>query len=104
MNKRKNSDESVIFEHAEWLKTGKNPGPDSALVSSSKRGRRDAGKWRAYGCPSWMAFELCLGASSLQDWAYNFGPEHSFQSPSIEPHGKPERVPQTIHCTSGDIA
>jgi hypothetical protein len=46
MNKRKNSDESVIFEHAEWLKTGKNPVPDSALVSSSERGRGDATKRR----------------------------------------------------------
>jgi len=51
MNKRKNSDESVIFEHAEWLKTGKNPVPDSALVSSSERGRGNATKRRGVWLP-----------------------------------------------------
>jgi hypothetical protein len=51
MNKRKNSDESVIFEHRKWPKTGKNPGPDSALVSSSERGRGDATKRRGVWLP-----------------------------------------------------
>jgi len=46
MNKRKSSDESVIFEHGKWPKTGKNPDPDSALVSSSERGHGDANKSR----------------------------------------------------------
>ena len=47
MNKRKSNNESVIFEQAEWLKTGKNLTPDSALVSSLKRGRHEAYKMEA---------------------------------------------------------
>jgi hypothetical protein len=34
-DKRKTSDESVIFNGRKWLETGKNPIADSALVSSS---------------------------------------------------------------------
>ena len=50
-DKRKGNDESVIFGQREWLETGKNMEPDSALVSSSDEGKSLAettefqGKW-----------------------------------------------------------
>jgi hypothetical protein len=50
MNKRKNTDESVIFEHGKWPKTGKNPGPDSALVSSLERSVATPARGAAYVC------------------------------------------------------
>jgi hypothetical protein len=40
MNKRKNTDESVIFQQGKWPKTAKNPASISALVSSSKSEKR----------------------------------------------------------------
>jgi hypothetical protein len=66
MNKRKNSDGSVIFQHRKWPKTGKNPDPDSALVSSSERGRGDANKRRGIWLPFLDVFRTVWTQNSFR--------------------------------------
>ena len=99
MNNRKSNDESVIFERREWLKTGKNPTPDSALVSSSKRGRQDAGS-RGCVCSHDLALltpdnrHFCLIRACLQGLSPVFGCEdHAFTADLRAKLPCKERIP-----------
>jgi hypothetical protein len=69
MNKRKNSDESVIFQQGKWPETAKKPAPLSALVSSSERGRGDANKRRGVWLPFLDVFRTVWTQNSFRQTA-----------------------------------